>query len=146
MYRMIPWILCFGVPAVFLINGPPMPVVLQVAMVVMAAALCFISLAKLRNLADEVKDGGDHLLVRKGSAEERIPLSNVIGVGPSLRSRMTNGPLVLTVRLRSPCRFGLEFEFIPREASFPSNPLRNPIAEDLIRRVDDANRNLQQSR
>jgi hypothetical protein len=84
------------------------------------------------DLADEVSDGGDYLLVRKSGIEERVSLSEIINVG---MSRATNPPR-LSLRLRKPGKFGDEIVFIPVR-NFTLNPFaRNPVAEDLIRRVD----------
>ena len=84
------------------------------------------------NLADEVRDGGDYLLVRRGGKEERLPLSNVMNVGMSQFSN----PRRLTLRLRKPGVLGDEVVFIPK-SGFQLNPFaRNKVAEDLIVRVD----------
>lgn len=87
------------------------------------------------DLADEVQDGGTFLLVRRGPVEQRVQLSNVLNVS---MSQFTN-PRRLTLRLRAPCEFGDEIAFIPKSPGWQLNPFaRNPIAEDLIRRVDNA--------
>ncbi len=89
----------------------------------------------LWGLADEVKDGGTFLLVRKGSIEDRVQLANVMNVS---MSQFTN-PKRLTLRLRMPGKFGDEIVFIPKMPSFQFNPFaRNAIAENLIQRVDRA--------
>jgi len=85
------------------------------------------------DLADEVRDGGSFLLVRKGSVKQRVLLANVMNVSMSQFSN----PKRLTLRLRTPCEFGDEIVFIPRLPLFRLNPFaRNAVAEDLIRRVD----------
>src|SRR5579875_479267 len=89
------------------------------------------------DLADEVRDGGNFLLVRKGPVEQRIPLANVMNVS---MSQFTH-PRRLTLRLRTSCAFGDEIAFIPRLPVIQFNPFaRNAIAENLIRRVDDTRR------
>jgi hypothetical protein len=89
----------------------------------------------LWDLADQVKDGGDFLVVRRGSVEDSVQLSNVINVS---MSQFTN-PKRLTLRLRMPGKFGDEVVFIPRRPTFQLNPFaRNAIAENLIQRVDRA--------
>lgn len=91
----------------------------------------------LWDLADEVQDGGDYLLVRKGTIEKRIPLSDVLNVS---MSQFTN-PKRVTLRLRRPCEWGDEIAFIPKMPVFKLNPFaRNAVAEDLMRRVDQARR------
>lgn len=87
------------------------------------------------DLADEVKDGGDFLIVRRGSIEDRVQLTNVMNVN---MSQFTN-PKRLTLRLRTPGKFGDEIVFIPKLPPFQLNPFaRNAIAEKLIQRVDQA--------
>jgi hypothetical protein len=91
----------------------------------------------LWGLADEVQDGGDYLLVRKGAIEKRIPLADILNVSTS---QFTN-PRRVTLRLRSPCEWGDEIAFIPKMPVFRLNPFaRNAVAEDLMRRVDQARR------
>jgi hypothetical protein len=87
------------------------------------------------DLADEVDDYGDHLRARRRGIEERVKLVDVINVN---MSQLTNPPR-LTLRLRKPWAFGDEMVFIPKAPAFRLNPFaRNAIAENLIRRVDEA--------
>jgi hypothetical protein len=89
----------------------------------------------IRDLADEVRDGGSFLLVRKSGVEDRVQLSNVMNVS---MSQYTNPPR-LSLRLRTPCRFGDEVVFVPKIPRFQFNRFaRNAVAEDLIKRVDRA--------
>lgn len=91
----------------------------------------------LWDLADEVQDGGDYLLVRKGAIEKRIPLADIFNVS---MNQFTN-PKRVTLRLRSPGELGDEIAFIPKMPGFGLNPFaRNPVVEDLMRRVDQARR------
>jgi hypothetical protein len=86
------------------------------------------------DLVDEVYDDGDFLLVRKGMEEERVALSNIMNVSAS---SMTNPPRV-SLRLVTPGKFGQEIVFSPIRP-FTLNPFaKNPVAEDLIVRVDQA--------
>ena len=88
------------------------------------------------DLADEVHDAGDVLLVRKNGIEERVRLDNVMNVSVAM---MANPPRV-TLRLATPGRLGREISFIPLTA-FRFNPFaRIEVAEDLIERVDAARR------
>jgi hypothetical protein len=87
----------------------------------------------LWKLADEVKDGGGFLVVRRGQIEERVQLSDVMNVSVT---QVTNPPRV-SLRLRKPGKFGDEIVFIPKMPAFVLNRFaRNEIAEDLIKRVD----------
>lgn len=90
----------------------------------------------LWDLADEVQDGGDFLLIRKGGDEERVPLSNIMNVSASTNMN----PQRVTLRLVKPGKFGSQVSFaLPSRFSF--NPFAtHPIAEDLIVRVDRARR------
>jgi len=86
------------------------------------------------DLADEVYDCGDALLVRNRGAEQRVVLSNVMNVGAST---FTNPPRV-TLRLVNAGKWGREISFIP-VIRFTLNPFaKYPVAEDLIVRVDRA--------
>jgi hypothetical protein len=87
------------------------------------------------DLADEVEDHGDYLRVRRGSVDERVPLSNVMNVS---MNQLSNPPR-LTLRLRKAGALGDEIAFIPRRGAFRLNPFaRNEIAERLLLRVDRA--------
>ena len=87
-------------------------------------------------LADEVFDCQDHLLVRRGGEECAVRIGEVMNVGAS----MYMNPPTITLRLAVPCKFGDEIAFSPRRR-FSLDPFaRNPIAEDLMVRVDSARR------
>ncbi len=90
----------------------------------------------LWDLADEVHDCGDALLIRKGGEQERIPLSGIMNVSATV---LVNPPRI-TLRLVNPGRFGTEVAFMPL-THFSLNPFKkSPIADDLIVRVDRARR------
>ena len=100
------------------------------AILVVFGAIMFRKL--VWDLADEVRDGGDFLLVRRGKVEERLLLENVMNVS---MSQFTN-PRRLTLRLRTAGKLGDEVAFIPK-SPLRLNPFaRNPVAEKLIARVD----------
>ena len=86
------------------------------------------------DLADEVYDCGDSLIVRKSGEEERIPLSNIMSVSSSTYMN----PQRVTLRLVRPGRFGQDVAFAPTRP-LTLNPFAiNPLVEDLIVRVDRA--------
>lgn len=88
------------------------------------------------DLADEVHDGGAFLVVRRRAEEETIPLDNIMNVS---MSTFVNPPRI-TLTLSVPGRFGKEVSFSPVKP-FSLNPFaKNPVAEDLIVRVDAARR------
>lgn len=86
------------------------------------------------NLMDEVQDGGEYLLVRRGSDQERIPLSNVMNVNASTYMN----PPRITLRLVKPGRFGSEVPFLPVSGLRINRFAKNPVAEDLIVRAYEA--------
>jgi hypothetical protein len=87
-------------------------------------------------LADEVYDGGDFLVVRRGGEEETIPLATIINVSAPFMSKTPR----IILKLAHAGRFGNEIAFTP-VAPFTLNPFaKNPVAEDLMIRVDAARR------
>ncbi|HTI47519.1 MAG TPA: hypothetical protein VMB76_13250 [Casimicrobiaceae bacterium] len=85
-------------------------------------------------LADEVLDGGDYLIVRKGGLEQRVPLANIMNVSGSM---YINPPRV-TLRLVEAGPLGDEVAFMPRR-SFNLNPFaRNKVVDDLMVRAYEA--------
>lgn len=129
-------VLWFGIVLTIALAGigsvreQPQTFVFAAAMVVMGSVL-FRKL--IWGLADDVRDGGTFLLVRRSGVEERVPLANVMNVSMSQFSN----PRRLTLRLRTPGRFGDEVTFIPKQPPFRLNPFaRNAVAEKLIARVD----------
>ena len=136
--KMFP-VLWFGILAftvsVGLFAGMPRAHLEFFAVPVLMGVIGYVVMRKfVWDLADEVFDCGDALLVRKAGKEERIALSNIINVSMSVG---TNPPR-LTLRLDKPGRFGSEVVFSP-ETPMRLNPFaKNRIAEDLIVRVDRA--------
>lgn len=99
----------------------------------------FIFRAILRNLADEVRDAGNAIVVRKGAVEVRIPITDIVNIEASQFSN----PRRLSLRLRTPGKLGDEITFIPPASIRQFSPFaRNPIAESLIKRVDAARQGL----
>lgn len=113
--------------------APPMfpflliPIVMAVFGYVLMRALIF-------DLADEVLDNGDSLTVRKGEKTALIALADVINVNAA---QFVNPPRIeLTLRKDTP--LGRRIVFSPQRP-FTFNPFaRIPIADDLIRRVEEA--------
>jgi hypothetical protein len=114
-------------------NAPPFAVFFIPLIMLIFGIVLFRKL--VWDLADSVDDCRDYLLVRRGSVEQRVALTNVVNVG---MSQFTN-PQRLTLRLRTPGPFGDEIVFIPKSPAFRLNVFkRNEIAERLIERVDQA--------
>ena len=102
-----------------------------------AAAIGFTVMRRLVwDLVDEVYDHGDYLVVKHRGDETRIDLADVMNVSAST---MLNPPRI-TLRLRQPTRLGSEVAFSPAGGFrwFPALSAKNPIAEDLVVRVDRA--------
>ena len=122
---------------IFLGGSPRIPVQAIVAPL-LAVAILFVVMKKLVwDLADEVRDGGDYLVVRKGRIEERVPLSNVMNVSATT---MVNPPRI-ELTLAEPGRLGARIAFAPARNATLNPFARNAIAEDLIVRVDRARAN-----
>ena len=126
--------LAFFVVAV-LLNGAyekdPMFLVVPCLM----AVIGFIVMKKLIwDLVDEVYDCGDSLLIKNRGEEDRVLLSNIMNVSASTNMN----PPRITLRLVNAGKFGPEISFSPA-APFTFNPFaKNPVAEDLMVRVDRA--------
>jgi hypothetical protein len=137
--------LWFGFLALFLVlaltrgavvNGSVMFLIVPCVMVVMGYLL-FRNL--LWNLVDEVYDCGDFLLIKNRGQEHRVPLTDIMNVDAPTTVR----PPRITLRLKNLSAagsLGSEVSFSPRTQQLnPFNPFaKNPIAEDLIQRVDQA--------
>ena len=113
---------------------PPTVFVLPVVML----AVGFLVMKKLVwDLADEVLDGGDYLVVKKGRIEERVPLTNIMNVSATT---MVNPPRI-ELRLAERGRLGDQIAFSPVKNATLNPFARNAIADDLIVRVDRARAN-----
>ncbi len=116
-------------------HGHPAPLSFMLIPVLMLIIGFALFRKLLWDLADSVDDCRDYLLVRRGSIEERVVLTNVLNVS---MTQFTNPPR-LTLRLRKPGQLGDEIVFIPKSPGLRLNPFkRNEIAERLILRVDQA--------
>ena len=74
--------------------------------------------------------------MRRGSEEETIPLASIINVSAATQMN----PPRITLKLAKPGRFGDEVVFSPQKPFSFNVFAKNPIAEDLIMRVDAARR------
>lgn len=106
-----------------------------VAIPIVMAAFGYVLMKKiLWDLADEVYDCGDTLLIKNGGKEDTVALSNIMNVSAST---FMNPPRV-TLGLVTPSTFGSEVAFSP-VVGFTFNPFaKNQVTEDLIVRVDQA--------
>lgn len=86
------------------------------------------------DLADEVYDCGDYLLVKKKGEEDQVEFSNIMNVSTTM---MVNPPRI-TLTLVNAGRFGREIAFSPVRR-FNLNPFaRDAVAADLMTRAYDA--------
>ena len=82
------------------------------------------------DLADEVLDDGDALIIRNREVEERVAFSDVINVS---YSPFMNPPRV-TLSLKKPGLFGDQVSFCAPAMLVPFST--SPIIDDLIKRID----------
>jgi hypothetical protein len=122
--------------AMFLFKGfsGSVPIEALLGPLFMAVFGYFLMKKLVFDLADEVLDAGDALIVRFGSEQERIPLSEIINVSYSY----VQNPQRVTLTLRTPSQFGKEVSFSPPARFLPL--AKSPIVADLIERVDAARR------
>jgi hypothetical protein len=134
----------FGFLALFLLSGigsgiaikQPMFLIMPIGMAIFG----FFLMRKLVfDLADEVLDAGEHLIVRKSGREIQIRIADIINVSTSL----IQNPPRLTLRLALPSEFGSEIAFMVKRDNV-WNPFQTTcsIADDLITRVDASRRQI----
>ena len=90
----------------------------------------------VRDLADEVDDCGDYLLIKKRGEEDTVLLSNISNVNFTTARDGANGRITLT--LGSPGKFGTEISFAPPPHIYLGYPRKNEVAEDLLTRAHKA--------
>jgi hypothetical protein len=141
IYKRLFPVLWFGLLALAVINGlagnrsgSGIAPSLVIVPVVMAIVGYFIMKKRLFDLADEVFDDGDALVLRFGKQQERIALENIMNVS---YVTMFN-PQRVTLTLRGAGRFGKEVSFSPLQSFWPW--ARSPAINQLIERIDAARR------
>jgi len=109
---------------------------LMLALLFVVAAVCWWFF--VADLADEVEDHGDWLLVRRGEIEEKVLLTDIVQVKDSGRG---DSPRIV-LRLVNPGRFGRRIAFMPRrDAGWSFNPFaKTEVGADLTERVRQARR------
>jgi hypothetical protein len=129
MFVVTPWVAWSGSAE------KDVPVFVFMVPSVLMAVVWFVVMKNLIwNLADEVFDCRDFLLVRNRGEEESVPLTNIMNVSISVAMN----PPRITLRLANPGKFGKEIAFCPVRP-FTLNPFaKDPVFEDLIVRVDHA--------
>lgn len=105
-----------------------------IPIVLMGTIWFFVFRRLIWDLADEVEDHGDYLIVRNRGDEERIALANIMNISAST---FINPPRV-TLRLVKAGKFGREVTFSPTKR-FSLNPFaRHPVVDDLVERAHRA--------
>jgi hypothetical protein len=138
-YKRVLPLLLLALPLIFLsvalFASPVRPPLLSFLPPLLLVPFVYLLMRKLIwDLADEVWDGGDHLVVKIGDQSESVPLSNIMNVSAST---LVNPPRI-TLRLVSAGRFGQEISFSPPRNSIFNPFARNVVADDLIERVHRA--------
>ena len=107
---------------------------LQVLLAPVAMAACgyFLMRKQYFDLADEVWDAGDYLVVRDAGQEERVALCDIVDVQYSF----VFSPQRVTLTLHRPNCVRKKIAFAPPQAWFPF--WKDRIVEDLVRRVSAA--------
>jgi hypothetical protein len=108
----------------------PLPSVIAVGLLG-AALIYFFWKTQAHRLADEVLDCGDSLKIRRGRAEETLPLSNVTAAEVS----SSGGFHRITLRLRMRSKFGLRIDFLPQASLWSNLGAIKSIALDLSERA-----------
>jgi hypothetical protein len=144
-YKFVFPVIWFGFIIVFLIvavfvptRSGQSPVIPALIVPVIMLAVGYGLMKKLIfDLADEVWDDGDALVVKKSGQEQRITLSDIKNVNYSV---MTSPPRVV-LSLRRPTVFGDQVAFCAPIRFIPFIPFAtSPIIDDLIERIDVARR------
>ena len=138
LYKRIFPVFWFGLLGVFVAVGlvgdshAKMPAMLLFVPLLMVVFGLVLMKKLIWDLADEVVDAGDRLIVRFGNEQEQIPLANII----SLDYQYMTSPPRVTMTLRTPCRFGDKIAFRPPLRFVPL--ARSAVIGGLIQRVDAA--------
>ena len=133
------WVVILGVIVVSLYADPHVApreraIVYYGVLPPMALLGWFLWRKLLADLADEVWDAGGELIVRNRGVEAHVPLSSIVNVNCEW---LTN-PQRITLTLREPSTLGSEIVFAPLVQWVLLR--RSPIADDLVRRVEEARR------
>lgn len=132
----------FGILGVFLVaalvSGAAAKSLICLAAPLFLGILGYLLMRELVfDLADEVVDAGDHLIVRRSGQEIQVPIGDIVKVSTALRQ---NPPRV-TLHLKGPSELGTDIHFMAiKDSMWNVFAPRCTIAEDLSQRVDAAHR------
>jgi hypothetical protein len=99
------------------------------ALCILGSFLIYFLKRDIWGLADQVLDGGDYLLVRRGGKQERVLLNNVVNVDVTHQFNVAK----IVLRFRTPTAFGEKIAFYPKVSHRLGG--RNDIADDLADRI-----------
>lgn len=89
------------------------------------------------DLVDEVYDGGDFLIIKKGGREQRLPLVDIVGV---TQVPADSGPTRITLFIRNASGAGApdSVAFLPKHASSLNPFTKDVVFQDLVARTERA--------
>ena len=120
-------------PLIALIEGRFSILVIVIPALIIAFTL-FIMRKLVWELADEVYDAGEFLLVRRGGDEQKIYFSDIVNIN----YQGFTSPSRISVLCRTPGAFGNEVVF---SGPLSFNPLNTPkLVQDLVERADRTRR------
>jgi hypothetical protein len=139
-YKFVFPVIWFGFIIVFLIvavvvptrSGQALPIPALIVPIIMGVIGYSLMKKMIFDLADEVWDDGNALVVKKSGQDQRIALSDIKNVN---YSTMTSPPRVV-LSLRRPSVFGNQVAFCAPIRFIPF--ATSPIIDDLIERIDTA--------
>ena len=130
--RVLPLMWCFGILLFVIVSASYDIEASTLALLIVAMIiLVFVFWLRVSNLADEVLDAGNALVVRSGGQEERIALSDIKDI-----KSLTLGPPRVRLSLRRHTMFGDTVAFCAPVSMVPF--WESPVIHDLIDRVDAA--------
>jgi hypothetical protein len=117
-----------AISAVGIVSNEPGQQITLIFLLVLGTVFIFVSITAWQ-LADEVLDCGDSILVRKGRKEQRIPLLAIDDIHIDFPSR----PPTIAICLKSPGPFGSTIRFLPMNISMLG--YSSPVPSELMSRV-----------
>jgi hypothetical protein len=99
------------------------------ALCILGFILIYFLKRDIWSLADQVLDGGDFLLARRGKKQERLRLTDIVSVDVTHQLNVTK----IILRLRTPSVFGEKLAFYPKVSHRLGG--KNDIAGELTARI-----------
>ena len=127
----------FAIIVPFVAKQPGVGLVLTVLLLPVSVGALFYFIFRKLDLADEVQDAGDALVVRKSGDETRIPLANIASA-ELVEPNSAGMPQYVILTLRTPCRFGGKITYIPIDedrATLRLHAVSHSVTQGLIARI-----------